>query len=62
MGFKWARLPGWFYGPLVLVLAKADLGERALGLSLLSVLASGSVPELSLERGVEGNCVPPLAM
>lgn len=47
---------------MVLVLAKADLGERALGLSLLSVLASGSVPELSLERGVEGNCVPPLAM
>lgn len=35
------RLPGWLYGPLVLILAKADTGVRALGLSLLSVLVSG---------------------
>lgn len=45
-----AETPGWLYGPLVLVLDEADIGVRALGLLLLSVQASGSVPELSLER------------
>lgn len=45
-----AETPGWPYGPLVPVLDEADIGVRALGLFLLSVQASGSVPELSLER------------